>query len=282
MVTVVSANLHDYTAAEADTPRREAQRELLRALEPDVLCAQELLLRTDDPGDPALDALLGDFCDDLGMRGRLAWSRSGCHVAVLWRPGIEIQDWTDYRHWPFHHTAARARLDVGASSPLCAISSHLSPFDPGQRAHEAQLLGALAPKDEWVIAGLDRNAPGENTGYDPEPYADQPPGGRHQVHQLVWTEQWPPPPGTPVDRRAAAVLTRHGLHDLAPALGVPWTPTSGHHPADPHGLRRVDALLVSESLLAHARDCDVASPATGHLAADLFDHYVVRGRLVLP
>lgn len=249
-LTVVSANLHDYTPGEANTARRRRQRALLVALRPDVLCVQEFLVRADTRYDADLVTEFAQLCEQLGMDGRLGFARSHCHVAVLWRPEFTIEHWRDYGHWPYHHNVGIAQLDVGANQPLQVASGHFSPFSPAQRDHEATLLGAVAPDRGWMIAGLDVNSIGEDPAYDPEPYEAQTPGQRHHLFQTVWSEQWPPAAPELVNRRAAATLTRHGLIDVAPAIGAPWAPTSGHHHLDGHRVpRRVDVFRATDDLL---------------------------------
>ncbi len=273
---VATYNLANYTAASAAD--RGEQRELIRALEPDILCVQELRHHTDDPRDPAPHALLDELAEQLGMDGRLAYARSGHHLGVLFRPEFELRNWSDYRHWPWHHGAGMATLDVGARQPLRVGAAHFSPFDPGQRAHEAQLLGALGPTEhEWVLLGADLNAPSTHA---PEPYLAQE-GGPHQLHQRIVSEiDAYDPDVAPVDRRAALLLDRHGLLDLADRGPThPWPMTTGHHPDDPHGPRQPDCLRGSGDLLAHAGALYVHDTA---LARDASDHLPLSASLTLP
>lgn len=271
-LTVVSANLHDYSPTEAETPRRQQQREMLLAMKPDVLCLQEFLVRTPHADDPILVNGFAVLCEQLGMHGRLGFARSHCHVAVLWRSEISIAGWQDYRHWPYHHNVGVATLDVGAEQPLKVASGQFSPFWPEQRDHEAALLGAIAPDRGWMLAGLDVNAVGEDPSYDPEPYANQPPGQRHHLFQCEWTAQWPPTTPAPVNRRATALLTRHGLRDVAPALAAPWTATSGHHPLDGHKVpRRIDVFRATADLLDRVTAFWVTDRDVVRVASE-FDH----------
>ena len=261
---VITYNLHNYS----DTADRAEQRALIRSLGADVLCVQEIRHHTDDPHDPGLGGLFRDLCADLDMDGRLAFARSGHHTAVLWRPDMTLKTWTDYRHWPWHHGCGVAELDVGARQPLQVAVTHLSPFSPDQRAHEAQLLGALAPSpDRWMIVGADLNAPSAEA---PEPYADQDPRGRHQLHQRIVSDIWPAGSDVaPVDRRAALLLDRHGLRDLADrGPGTPSPMTTGHHPADPHGPRRPDCLRTTPVLHTRAAGLQVHDTAAARLASD--------------
>ncbi|MER7015330.1 endonuclease/exonuclease/phosphatase family protein [Saccharopolyspora sp. NPDC000359] len=274
-------NLHDYTAAEARSDRRAEQRALMRDQNVDIWCLQEILHPTRDLDDPELAELFAELCDELGMEGRLAWARSGCHTAVLWKPSYRLTRWRDFSHWPWHHTAGCATLDIGGRQDLHVVSAHFSPFSADQRAHEAQLLGAIVPSPtEWMIAGCDLNSPSVNA---PEPYADQTARHghevRHQLHQRVHSEMWPATSEeAPVDRRAAQILDRHGLLDpIDTFVDHPHPVTSGHHPADPHGPRRPDCLRVTHTLLpGGGRD------VVDHPHAEWFDHLPLLGSIVVP
>jgi hypothetical protein len=93
---------------------------------------------------------------------------------------------------------------------------------------------------DFNAPGTEPTLPGQNGQfYDPEPYPDQQPGLPHQLYQVAWDDNPDAPPV--VDRRAMERLRRAGLIDVAWHLHTPWTPTTGHHPADPHGNRRPDA-----------------------------------------
>lgn len=263
---VITYNLHNYSSP--DAADRAEQRALIRSLNADILCLQEIRHITDDPHDRELSELFHALCSDLGMEGRLAFARSGHHVAVLWQPELRLISWTDYRRWPWHHGCGVAELDIGARQPLQVVAAHFSPFSPDQRAHEAQLLGALAPaQDRWMIVGADLNAPSVQA---PEPYDGQDPRGRHQLHQRIVSPIWPADSETaPVDRRAAMILDRHRLRDLADrGPHKPWPMTTGHHPADPHGPRQPDCLRTTPELQARAGGLLVHDTTEARLSSD--------------
>ena len=263
-VSVATWNMQDLDLR--DEGQRTARAAVLAELGADVLCVQELLWHTDDPHDPELHSAFDAWCAELGLHGRLAWARSGCHVAVLWRPERAVLlGWRDYRHWPWHHTLGRAEFDIGARRTLIHASAHFSPFSGDQRAHEALLTAAVTPADPlaWMILGADLNSIPEGA---PEPYRDQRPGGRHELFQRIHSPVWPATSDlAPVDRRAAETLDRAGLRDALP----PEATSTGHHPSDPHGPRRPDCLrstLDADRIVgARAHDTDTARATSDHL-----------------
>jgi hypothetical protein len=201
------------------------------------------------------------------MHGELAPARSRHHVGVLWRPDrAQLLGWQDYSHWPaLHHALGVATLDLRAAQPWRVAATHLNPADPTARFVEAGhiAMAGLGNPEVPTLLGGDFNAAGaepalDTSGaegsdasgfYDPEPYRDQEPGAAHQLHQVLWDDDPHAPPR--LDRRALERLRRAGLVDVAWHLRVPWQPTTGYHPADPHRDRRPDGWRASAAALPH-------------------------------
>ncbi|MEV6602793.1 endonuclease/exonuclease/phosphatase family protein [Kutzneria sp. NPDC051319] len=259
LLTMVSYNLMDYNKPPIDDPRQFQQREFIRTeIRPDILCVQEFWHVSRDPDDKAMHAVFAEFADQLGMVGRLAWASSYCNIGVLWRPEVATEvAWQEYSHWQYHHTLGLATLDIGASKSLKVATTHLTPFCAQSRFSEAGYVAILGNPAVPAIIGADWNTVGQEpaldgTGhYDPEPYADQQPDHGYQIHQVEWSDD---PKATAIDRRALERLRRAGLFDVAHHLRAPWQATTGHHPSDPHGGRRIDAFRASKAALSALSD----------------------------
>ncbi|SEP54281.1 endonuclease/exonuclease/phosphatase family protein [Amycolatopsis saalfeldensis] len=253
-----TANLFDYNKSPIDADRQLRERETILAAAPDVLCVQEFWHATRAPDDPALARAFAEFCDQLGMVGRLAYAPSFCHVGVLWRPGsASVESWQEYSRWQWHHGLGMAVLDIGAAAPIRVATTQLHPADPAGRFTEAGYLAmaGLGNPNLVTFLGADFNAAGREPAlpgqhgsfYDPEPYHDQQRGLPHQQFQVEWNDD---PDAEPLlDRRALERARRAGLVDIAHHLGVSWRRTSGHHPGDPHGDRRPDGWRGSVAAL---------------------------------
>jgi hypothetical protein len=264
---MITANLFDFNKAPVHEQRQAAQVAYLRDRRADVLVVQEFWHETRDPDDRRLAAAFAEFCEAVGMTGRLAYAASYCHIAVLWNSNsVELAGWQTYEKWPFHHALAVATLDVGDEKPWRVATTQLSPARPEPRATEAALvaMAGLGNPSMVTFLGADFNTPGSELAvpgqpgrfYDPEPYAGQKPGLAHQLYQVQWNED---PDAEPiVDRRATETLRRAGLVDVAWHLRSPWMPTTGHHPADPHGSRRIDGWRASAAGLDRVDSITVA------------------------
>lgn len=263
---LTTANLFDYNKAPIAEDRQRRLREAIRSARPDVLCVQEFWHDTNDPDDPSLARVFAQFCDKLGMVGRLAYAPSRCHVGVLWHPDkAKLDGWQEYSRWQWHHALGVATLDIGATKPIRVATTQLHPADPDGRFAEVGYLAmaGLGNPNPITLLGADFNAAGREPAlpgqagpfYDPEPYRDQPRGQLHQQFQVHWNDD--PDAEALVDRRALERSRRAGLVDIAHHLGLPWQRTSGHHPADPHGDRRPDAWRGSSAALALVEDYQV-------------------------
>jgi hypothetical protein len=251
---LITANLFDFNKSPATRDRQDRQVAWLRDQQPFALVVQEFWHETRDPDDKAMAGAFAEFADQVGMDGRLAYARSFCHVGVLWQPNqARLDSWQEFGKWPFHHNLAMATLDVGEHKPWRIATTQLSPAGPDPRSTEGGLvaMAGLGNPDAITFVGLDINEPSAEPAlpgqkgefYDPEPYEHQEPGLPHQLFQVKWNDD---PKAKPiVDRRGAAKLLRADLVDVAWHLKEPWTPTTGHHPSDPHGDRRIDGWRAS-------------------------------------
>ncbi|OLE21295.1 MAG: hypothetical protein AUG49_22410 [Catenulispora sp. 13_1_20CM_3_70_7] len=141
---------------------------------------------------------------------------------------------------------------------------------PETRFSEAARIASLTGGKTAVVCG-DFNGPSserrpDGTFYDPDPLVERP---WHEavVYQAAWDDD--PEAAPRVDRRAAERLRRAGLADVAVALDAPWQATTGHWPADPHGPRRIDRILVSARMLPALRSYHVVD---GRQCRELADH----------
>lgn len=261
MIKIMTWNLKDLFHAGARETRVETIAEVLKEIDPDIVCVQEI--RGHDPGHSL--SRLGDAAG-LDWRATPGWidcedghglptaavaiGDADFHVGLLWRPGITpVQgSWRQIgrAQGELWHAAAAIALDVGGPVPLTVVCCHLDPFRPEVRFSEAARIASLAAGKTAVVVG-DYNGPSadrrtDGSFYDPDPLEQR---GWHDAatYQVAWNDD---PNASPrVDRRAAERLRRAGLVDAAAALDAPWRPSCGHWPDDPHGPRRIDRILAT-------------------------------------
>jgi endonuclease/exonuclease/phosphatase family metal-dependent hydrolase len=282
MIRIVTWNLRDFYGGPRDT-RVGAIGEVLKEIDPDVVCVQEI--RGSGP-DRSL-ARLGDAAG-LDWRATPGWiseddaeaptaavgiGAADFHVGLLWRPGI-IPVPGSFRQigraqgglW---HAAASIALPAGGPTPLTVVSCHLDPFRPETRFAEAARIASLAVGKRAVVGG-DFNGPSADrrsdaTFYDPDPIEQY---GWHDAatYQVAWDDD--PGAAPRVDRRAAERLRRAGLVDAAAVLDAPWQPSCGHWPDDPHGLRRIDRILATATVRPALRSHEVVDTETTRALSD--------------
>jgi endonuclease/exonuclease/phosphatase family metal-dependent hydrolase len=242
---IVSWNLEDF-GIDADSPgqtgRRQAQVRLLREEAPDIVCLQELW--DDSPDHSRLPELFRELATGLNMRGEVVLApRSHCHMALLWRPWIILEEWETY-DWTFHHGMGVASLDVKGKDLLRVGVAHAAPSNPQQRFSEAFYVARLGDPEYNTIVGADWNCPGTD---DPEPdWASLRPD--EIVRRAMWSDDPDQPPK--IDRRPAHVLHRAGLVDVAQYLKRPWRATTIDR-------LRVDGFRVSRDVLDAVLDYGV-------------------------
>lgn len=287
MIKVVTWNLRDLFLTGAHEQRLESIGAVIKGVEADVVCVQEIrgpypehsLQRLADAAGLDWRAKPGwiDYADGDGESSVAAVGIGDAdfHVGLLWRHGITPMpgSWRQIGRGEggLWHAAATIALDVGGPVPLTVITCHLDPFRPETRFAEAARIASLAVGRTAIVGGdfncVSSELRNDGSFYDPDPLAER---GWHDAatYQVLWDDDPMAPPR--VDRRAAERLRRAGLIDAACALDAPWHPTSGHWPDDPHGPRRVDRLLLTPSarsaLTAYeAIDTEITRALSDHL-----------------
>ncbi|HTJ72694.1 MAG TPA: endonuclease/exonuclease/phosphatase family protein [Actinospica sp.] len=287
MIKIVTWNLKDLFRAGARETRVGAIGQVLKQIEADIVCVQEI--RGADPGRSL--ARLGEAAG-LDWRARPGWidyedgdgelptaavgiGDADFHVGLLWRedftpiPGTWRQ--IGRAQGGLWHAAASIDLQVGGPVPLTVVSCHLDPFRPEARFSEAARIVSLT-QDKTAMVGADYNGPSadrrtDGSYYDPDPIEQR---GWHSAatYQVAWDDD--PNAAPRVDRRAAERLRRAGLVDAAAVLDAPWQPSCGHWPDDPHGPRRIDRILATPTakpaLVSYAVvDTEITRALSDHL-----------------
>ncbi|MEV6927057.1 endonuclease/exonuclease/phosphatase family protein [Dactylosporangium sp. NPDC051485] len=246
LLTVNALDLYRFPGDAVLEERYERVAALIRSFDADIIAVQEIIADGVDaaakrPGAVAglrqLAEAVGRRCDADGVPA-LAVGGIMHHTGLLWRDGITVVPGSVHTltregagTW---HCAVSAVFDVGG--PRMRVGSvQLSPFDQTRNVMDVnQLLRVFNPGDVAGFLGGDFNGVGADPGYDPDPYQGV---GWHPdfVYQLDQDGA--------VDRRATVRLESPRLgrmQDCARLAGVPWTATTGHHPADAHPSRRID------------------------------------------
>ena len=289
MITVMTWNVQDLFLHGGRERRVEAVAAVIREVDPDVLCVQEIrgygpqhsLRQLADAAGMDCRAVPGDYrwSDDGDITEdvvAIATGDADFHLGLMWRPGITPVrgSWRQIgrAEGGLWHAAGTVSLQVGGPVPLTVVTCHLDPFRPEVRFSEAARIASLVVAKTALVAGdfnglsSDRRADG--SFYDPDPLSE-----RGWYPEAVFQVEWDDDPDAPArtSRRAAERLRRAGLVDAACALDAPWQSTSGHWDGDPHGPRRVDRILLTErarpALVGYrVFDSDTARSLSDHLA----------------
>jgi endonuclease/exonuclease/phosphatase family metal-dependent hydrolase len=182
-------------------------------------------------------------------RAAVAFSGETRHVGLMWDPAVAEFVAGSFRSsgLGFHnHVFARVILRIGGVDMQFG-STHLEVFSRFKRVDQSsRLVGAVTRPQGCLPAfvGMDANGPSAarrrcGEYYDSDRHAAAPwhPDYVYQVDRTyddagnigAWRE----------DRSASQQLVDGGLFDAAAVLDVPWQPTEGHWPGDPHPSRRV-------------------------------------------
>lgn len=220
--------------------RWQAQMDMLRSLDLDVLCLQEGK-RWDEEG----GALVNATAAALEMEARITLSAShACHLVTLVRlPRVRYRRYyADIAEGNFHHGMSRADLQVqGVDWDLRVLNTHLDPFDPDDRAREAKWLTEFGFRNDTILAGdLNSEAPG-----DPEPASwDWLPPHLHSRHRAQNAD------GSygGVDKRAMQALLTAGFIDPIDHLRLPFARTAGYWDDAERRDHRSDYVLPSGHL----------------------------------
>lgn len=271
----------------ADRERFGRVEDLIAGLDADVVAVQELVMRGAAPGNhpmAVLAELVRTLAKQVGRRagrvyrceipgGDIACALGGGihHTALLWRDGVEPVEGTLGRFgrdpagmW---HSLVTAVFEAeGESTRFRVGSTQFSPFDPGIGwgwADAGQVMRAMSAGGVPGWVGGDWNGLGSDEHYDPDPYVPLDPYTQGE-NQLVWHPDFAYQygPAEAVDRSAAVRLERIGrFRDAARILDAPWTPTTGHHPADRHPPRRIDRWYATHNVPAAAVRALEVAPA---------------------
>ncbi|MFF2374788.1 hypothetical protein ACFVUW_10430 [Streptomyces xiamenensis] len=191
-------------------------------------------------------------------------NRRRYHTGLMWRPGIAPVP-GGWRHYSdgrdFWHSLATLILDCGG--PKIKVASFQGdPFRPDHRFNEARrVVSAFRDRSIPGVIGMDANGASSDRRADGEFYDADYCVDATNFEDLVYQAEWNDDPDAPsvVDRRAAEVMRRGRLHDVAPALAAPWEATTGHWTgenggtADPWGPRRIDHIRLTPHLLPGVR-----------------------------
>ncbi|MEV6927055.1 hypothetical protein AB0M46_21480 [Dactylosporangium sp. NPDC051485] len=296
-------NLKDFWAAGGDADRYAAVVEVIRDLGATVLAVQEVIAADQ----AAAMAQLARLADLTGMTATVNTASTGSTggadvqpvhaggagghrfaTGLLWSAdaGITVHEDTFrvYGSSDFFHSLTKLDLTIGGDR-ITVASWHGCPIGQARRASEAERVVSALLSSELGIIGSDANTIGaarvpDGRGgyrdYDDDPYAGQPwqPGF---VHTCMWsTDAAGGVVSHQADRAAARILAAGGLHDVAPAIGAPWTATAGHHSSDALGMgRRIDFTHATTAMLDritrhHVYDTPRARFASDHLPSGTF------------
>lgn len=168
-------------------------------------------------------------------------------VALLWNPEVvrPIPGTLQTYEKDFWHALLLGEFEIEGRRVALASSHAPSRAGHEYRVPEARQLVQFLGGYELALLGQDRNSVGadtktDGTYYDPDPY--QPDARAKPSGEL-------PETAFPTDRTPGAILTEGGLIDVAPHLGVPWEPTTGHWPDECNGYRRIDEIRASRALV---------------------------------
>ncbi|MDF0491386.1 hypothetical protein PX554_25035 [Sphingomonas sp. H39-1-10] len=240
--------------------RYQAQIDIIRAADPDILLAQELKGFLDEGG-----KRLFEMERRLERRALVAPAPvTGQNTAIFVKPDIEILAFeSDSVH--FHHAAAIARLRVpGLDQPLTAISVHLCPNGTPVRLREVSYLYNHADEDGFAVIGGDFNSLGPD---DPDPVGLESLPARYRARYVG--------PDGKMDRRPITALMQAGFVDVAGHLRrdpEPTVPGAGFANTEFVPFRS-DYVFVTPPLARLAIDYAVLRDAATDAASD---HYPIQ------
>jgi exodeoxyribonuclease-3 len=184
-----------------DDRRFLAQKEVVEAVNPDVLLVQEAK-QFEANGHRRFYQVEAA----LNRRGFLALApHTGQNTAIFVRDGIQpLAFESDSVH--FHHAAALGTFNIpGFEQPITFISAHLCPFGPQVRLAEAAYLASHAAPDKLTLVAGDFNSV---SPYDPEPIGWETLPSHFQARYLSLD-------GKTADKRILETLYLAGFSDIA-------------------------------------------------------------------
>jgi endonuclease/exonuclease/phosphatase family metal-dependent hydrolase len=254
-VRLVTYNILDGGLDGGRSDRWQPLLEVITGAHPDVLVLNEC-----NHFDAAGHAHLHRMERETGLRGLLAPSATGYHVAVFVAPDVQLVE-----HHPQpgpHHSSLRVR-GVRGGLPFTLVAVHLCPFGGQTRLVEAEALTRVASADEWVFIAGDMNAlsPSDAQRYDPNRWLP-----RRRVRHLLAG-------GQALDTRALGLLEASGLVDLGRHVGCTTptvlTPLAAEHESYQV---RLDHVFASAPVLPWVRSVEVIRSDAAQRASD---HYPV-------
>jgi hypothetical protein len=279
LVRYGSYNLFEYDPTDPSrAPRLALVDQVIRQLDLDVLAVQEVRAKRPDAG-LALAALaerVNMECHYAPDSPAVAANDGMLHVGLLWRPGLHVVPnsfGTSHLGYPGGSSLVRLTFEFPDGVRVQHGSKHGTPFCSTKRSDQAgHAVGTMTRPEGCAPAVLcmDSNAQSaerraDGSHYDADPYTHDLATGqkREWYNDLIFQVDWEyDAHGNRVwsaDRSAGEMYLAGGLRDAAAVLGVPWAPTVGHWPTDPHGLRRIDWGLVTGHMVPALRGFQVAT-----------------------
>ncbi len=228
MPTTYRAAVYNLLNGGISDNRLTLQVDLLRDLQPDILCLPEATFWADND-----EERLWWVADQLDMavaymaRSHIGDGRN--HTALLYRPsrfrlvGRRLMDPERFTH-AMIKTRLRPVEAPDDSHDLLVLATHLDPFDPGKRLSEVRRVtdfgGTFPGAPHQAILLGDLNVPDR----EPETWDDVP-RNLHSRYRIVKDD------GTfgGVDRRALDALLGSGWTDPQTLTGVRRAPTVGYY-----------------------------------------------------
>ena len=240
---------------------------VIRAARPDVLALCEAHGFAESP------SRFADLCAAVGMRGRVAPSESGDHVALLARLPHAVVSFEPVAMGGAG-AAGMGEVRIAGLGDLQVAACHLDHRDPESRRREAEsLLRRLDPERSCVVLG-DLNGLSHRDGLTRRDLMALP---LHHVERHVDSDG-------EVATSTLRVMEEGGLVDAwrhvnpeAPTAEG-WTVPTGMPRPPRLGPKRVDYVLVSDDLAAHLTGAFVHREPPAEQASD---HFPVVADLVL-
>lgn len=239
--------------------RFDAQMELIKEVQPDILLAQELKGFTEN-GMKRLFMME----ERINMRGFIAPApHTGQNTGVFIKPNLKsVSVEIDSEH--FHHAVVIAALTVpGSSKPLTVISAHFCPFGYYVRLREAAYLINHADDNAFTLVAGDFNSV---SPYDPSPAGIDELPSRFRARYVT-------PDGT-TDTGVLKTLYQAGFADIAHKLGKhndPTVPAAAFKGAEFVPFRS-DYILATKALAERATSYSVIKTPLTDMASD---HYPI-------
>ncbi|MFC7344516.1 hypothetical protein [Saccharopolyspora griseoalba] len=252
-----------------------------------VLAVQEVVAPPEG-GPNAFARLAADTGLNAGPCARGHHVRDGLYhwVGLLWTSGVALVPGSiqTFDHDGMWHNLVVANVEVAGTRARVG-SYHGSPFDQDRNVAEAKRIAAVYRFGsdlpgligaDWNSLSADRYQRHDLEQYGQwELYDTLDPYRRGWAPHFTFQTTWSWEHGhrvTHSDRRAGDVLYSAGMTDARLPVRAKLTPTTGHHPDDPHGPRTIDRIHLTphfagavDTVTVH--DTPTAQKASDHLPA---------------